>query len=161
MVYIIAAFLAYLALIAYRAIAFVPPVPGRELRFHLALAGCLAADLTASYGFWQLIREIPAQMRNYTLIVTALALLAAGAIIAKFAFPRERSARSGRLSAWALAVLVTSVLYLLFGSISYYSKIVRDSNLGAVADLFIPAIMLVVLWINTIYDHWDSAERSD
>ncbi len=43
MLYIIAAFLADLAVIAYRAVAFVPPVPRRELRFRLALAGCLHA----------------------------------------------------------------------------------------------------------------------
>ena len=159
--FIVAAFLAYLALISYRGFVFVTPVPAHERRYRLVLAGCLTADLMAAYGFYALIRETPAQIGNYTLIVTALALLAAVAIIVKFAFPRERTAPYRRLSAWALTVLMTSVLYLLFGSISYYAKIVRDSNLGSVAYLFIPAVMLAILWINTIYDHWDSAERSE
>lgn len=160
MLFIVGAFLAYLALISYRGSVFVPPVPAHERRYRLVLAGCLIADLTAAYGFYVLVRETPSQIGNYTLIVTALALLAAVAIIAKFAFPRERSAPYRRLSAWALSVLVTSVLYLLFGSISYYAKIVRDTNLS-VAYLFIPAVMLAILWINTVYDHWDSAERSE
>lgn len=160
MLFIVGAFLAYLALISYRGFVFVPPVPAHERRYRLVLAGCLIADLTAAYGFYVLVRETPSQIGNYTLIVTALALLAAVAIIAKFAFPRERSAPYRRLSAWALSVLVTSVLYLLFGSISYYAKIVRDTNLS-VAYLFIPAVMLAILWINTVYDHWDSAERSE
>lgn len=161
MLFVVAAFSAYLALVSYRAIALVPPVSSRTWRYRIILAGCLIADLVASYGFYQLIGETPAQIRHYSLIVTALALLAAVAIMGKFAFPREPMARFRRLSGWALSLFVMWVLYLLFGSISYYSKIVRDSNFSPVADVFIPSVMLAILWIVTAYDHWDAAEQSE
>lgn len=161
MLFVVAAFSAYFVLVSYRALALTPPVSSRAWRLHVVLAGSLIADLVASYGFYQLIGETPAQIRHYSLIVTVLALLAAVAIVGKFAFPREPTARFRRLSGWALSLFVMWVLYLLFGSISYYSKIVQDSNFSPVADVFIPTVMLAILWIVTAYDHWDAAEQTD
>ena len=53
------------------------------------------------------------------------------------------------------------LFYLLFGWIAYASTIIRDTGFTALANFFIPILMLTILWITTAYDHWDYAERED
>jgi hypothetical protein len=161
MVLIIAAFLANLGLISYRFLRFTPPVRKSDPLYLAILAGCLLADLVASCGFYVLIHTPAAHIRSYSLIITLLSLLAAVALIGKFAFYREGTRPAQRLLAWASSVLVMVSLYLLFGSIAFFSKVIQDTNFILVAYLFIPAMMLTILWINTAYDSWDFAERSD
>ena len=161
MSFVIAAFLLNFGLVSFRFLRFAPPVRRTEPLYVAILAGCLAADFLASYGFYTMIQTQAGHIRSYSLIITVLSLLAAAALIGKFAFHRENAGASQRLLAWASSVAVMTSLYLLFGSIAYFSKVIQDTNFIVLAQLFIPAMMLTILWINTAYDSWDFAERGD
>lgn len=159
MIYILAALLVNLALTSIRSWRFKPPVAWTDRRYLAVLVGGLLSDLVASYGFLALVRQPPAQIRSYSLIITLLALLAAAALIGKFAFLRDGLPTVQRLRGWIAAVMVTVSLYALFGSIAYFSKVIQDTNFASLTYLFIPAVMLTILWVNTAYDAWDFAER--
>lgn len=58
-----------------------------------------------------------------------LALLAAAALIANFAFLRDGSPRLQRLRGWSSAVAVTVSLYLMFGAIASVSKAIQDTDI--------------------------------
>ena len=161
MSFVIAAFLANLGLISLRFLRFVPPVRKSDPLYLAVLFGGLAADLLASYGFYELILTQGAHIRNYSLIITPLSLVAAAALIGKFAFSREGGRPVRRLGSWLSSVLVVISLYALFGSIAFFSKVIQDTNIIQLTCLFIPAVMLIVLWINTGYDAWDYAETGD
>lgn len=88
-----------------------------------------------------------------------LSLFAAVALIVKFAFLRDGSPALQRVRGCLAAVAVTVSLYLLFGSIAYYAKMIQDTNFASLTYLFVPAVMLIILWVNTAYDAWDFAER--
>ena len=159
MAYVLAALLAHLVLTSIRIWRFAPPV-ARSDRRYLALLGCgLLADLVASYGFLVLIRQPPAQIKHYSLIIAGLSLLAAVALIGKFAFLRDGAPARQRARGWIATVTVIVTLYLLFGSIAYYAKVIQDTNFASLTFLFVPGVMLVILWVNTAYDAWDYAER--
>ena len=159
MIYVLAALLVNLALTTVRFWRFKPPVLRSNPRY-LALLGCgLVADLVASYGFLLLIRQPPAQIRHYNLIITGLSLLAAVALIGKFAFLRDGAPALQRVRGWVSSVTVIVTLYLLFGSIAYYAKVIQDTNFALLTYLVIPGVMLVILWVNTAYDAWDYSER--
>ncbi|MBL8691365.1 MAG: hypothetical protein JNL04_19820 [Rhodospirillaceae bacterium] len=159
MTYIIAALLTSLGLTTIRFWRFTPPVPRMSPAYLTLLIGGLLSDLVASWGFLVLIRQPPAQIRHYSLIITLLSLFAAVTLIVKFAFLRDGSPALQRLRGWLAAVAVTVSLYLLFGSIAYYAKVIQDTNFASLTYLFVPAVMLIILWVNTAYDAWDFAER--
>ncbi|MBM3548664.1 MAG: hypothetical protein FJX54_17090 [Alphaproteobacteria bacterium] len=161
MIFIVAAFLANLGLVSFRFQHFVPPVKKSDPLYVSILTGCLAADLVASYGFYELIQTQGAHIRSYSLIITTLALLAAVALIGKFSFSREGARPARRFGSWLSSMLVVVSLYALFGSIAYFSKVIQDTKIMQLAYLFIPAVMLIVLWINTGYDAWDYADSPD
>lgn len=159
MIFIIAALVANLGFATIRFWLFKPPVQRTNPRYLTLLASGLVADVIASYGFLVLISQPPAQIKHYSLIITGLSLLAAAALIGKFAFLREGAPALQRLRGWISATTVIVTLYLLFGSIAYYAKVIQDTNLASLTYLFIPGVMLVILWVNTAYDAWDYAER--
>jgi hypothetical protein len=39
--------------------------------------------------------------------------------------------------------------------------VIQDTNIIQLAYLFIPAMMLTILWTTTAYDAWDFAERGE
>ncbi len=117
------------------------------------LAALLASLGLTTIRFWRFTPPVPRTSPAY------LSLLAAVTLIAKFAFLRDGSPTSQRLRGWLAAVAVTISLYLLFGSIAYYAKVIQDTNFASLTYLFVPAVMLIILWVNTAYDAWDFAER--
>lgn len=155
------AFALYAGLITFRFARFSPPVPKGETTYRAVLLGCLFADLLASYGFFILIRIPPELTRAHNTVLTALALAAGIAVIGKFSFSREGAQRHPRLFTWAWPLVLVFLFYLLFGWIAYESTIIRDTGFTALANIFIPVMMLSILWIATIYDHWDFAAKDD
>lgn len=157
--YILAGLLANLGLTSLRFLRFEPPVRRTDPRYLALLIGALLSDLLATYGLHLLIRQPPSQIRSYSLTITLLSLLAAAALIFKFAFLREGPPRRQKLFGWGAAIVVTIALYLLFGSIAYFAKVIQDTNIISLHYVFIPAVMLIILWVNTAYDSWDFADR--
>ena len=161
MLFIAVAFALYFVSVSYRYALLPSPVHGWGGTYWILLAICLAADLMASYGFFTLFRVTPTPSRSYTAMITGLSLVAAAIIIGKFAFFRRGPGREQRFLAWASSTLLIFVLYLLFGSIAFFSAVVSDYNFAPLLYAFIPAVMLSILWINTVYEHWDYADQNE
>jgi hypothetical protein len=155
------AFALYAAFITFRYARFTPPIAKGEKTYLAILVGCLVADLLASYGFFVLIQIPPELTRTHNSILTGLALAAGIAVIGKFSFSREGAKRFPRLFTWAWPLALVFLFYLLFGWIAYESTIIRDTGYTALANIFIPVLMLSILWITTVFDHWDYAEKED
>ena len=130
MAYGLAALLANLVLTSIRVWRFTPPIARSDGRYLALLACGLLADVIASYGFLALIRQPPAQIKHYGLIIAGLSLLAAVALIVKFAFLRDGAPALQRLRGWisTVTVIVTPMyLPLLLGR----SSTVEASKLGS------------------------------
>jgi hypothetical protein len=158
MSFILAASALNLLLMSVRAAWLRPPVRRTDRGFLVVLAGCLAADLLAAYGFYELIREPPTRIGSYSLVITVMALLAAASVIFRFAFPGDGTALAARVRAVAASSLVTVSLYLLFGSIAYFAQVMQETRFILISYAFVPAVMLAILWVSTVYDAWEFTE---
>jgi hypothetical protein len=161
MLLVAGAFLLHAALIVWRNACF-QTSPRLTERPYLALfAACLAADLIAACGFYLLLQSQPSPSRLHNQVLTGLALFAGAAIVWKFALSPKGGATRRRIVATLASTLLRFASYLLFGFIAYYSKILQSGERLGLSDGWIPILMLSLLWVNTIYDHWDHAEGGE
>lgn len=161
MLLVVGAFALHAALIVWRDARFLAPIRLTGWAYLALLAACLAADLVAACGFFLLLQSQPAPSRLHNQVLTGLSLLAGAAIVIKFALSPQGGETTRRIVATLASILLRFASYLLFGFIAYYSKILQSGDRLGLNDSWLPVLMLSLLWVNTVYDHWTHAEGGE
>ncbi len=147
-------FLVWLGL-ALRAVLYGDRKVGQEdCWYNKLIAISLVGTLLAGCGFAQLARS-PAEAGEFGALLTVLGTLAAGAIVAAFAFKYPRVAAAGRALPMLAAGGLAAALYMVLGAIAYFlgaSGIGHHPGAASAASVAMLALIVAqVLYDNMTY----------
>ena len=146
-----------IGIIIARAIVFKSRVIKFDLKYRLLFWGSLIGPIAAAIGSYMLIKTPISSNKeaDYSLILTVVSLLATGVITGFFTFRYQNVDSDERVSPTALSCFFAALFYTVFGLISFYlgkSKVTH--NLEGV-EIWIPAILWMLLSANVIYEFLD------
>ena len=118
----------------------------------------IVPGFVAFYCFRYLLFSFDGSQDNYETILSVLSLMATGAIAGMFVFTYQDAAKDESILASIIAFLYLSIIYILFGSISFYlGKSVDIKKLNELAFI-LPIVMALFLIIIILYNNWDYRE---